>query len=313
MTANSTSAPAATGRPAPGAPWPNGVADVAEQGRICALAVRGLRDLQDVVARHAALFAAPTFDPALLSSVATAIAFTAPWYPAERLRTTTRTLLWVFAADWLIDTRAESAAEVRNTVAACLAVADGAPAPADSPLAALLAELRADLGAAPAYGDLAPVWREELAAMFAAVAREWDWKHLPAGSAELPDLDGYLANADNLACSFVNVTHWIAVGDPDCRAHLAELRSVGRDVQQVLRLVNDLATHRRDVAWGDLNALALVADPALVNARLAQLTRRCEERIAGLADRVPRQAAYLHRQIAYTSGFYQVSDFWGPA
>ncbi|WP_308194774.1 terpene synthase family protein [Micromonospora sp. R77] len=304
--------------PPPAATLDGGVApaSVAEQGRICALATRGLRDLQDVAARHPGLFSAATFDPALLSSVATAIAFTAPWYPAARLRLTTRVLLWVFAADWAIDTRAGTAEEVRRTVADCLAVADGAPPPRGAELAHLLAEIRDELTTAPAWAAQRTVWREELDRMFQAVAREWDWKSLPTdpvtGRPPL-DLDGYLDNADNLACSFVNVTHWISVGDPDCLDHLPELRSVGRDVQRVLRLVNDLATHRRDLEWGDLNALLLVAEPAEVTTRLTELAARCRERIAALADRSPRQAEYLHRQIAYTSGFYQLSDFWGAA
>ena len=102
---------------------------VAEQGRVCALAVRGVRDLQDVTAAHPELFDAAPFDPALLSSVATAIAFTAPWHTAAELRITTRTLLWVFAADWQVDYLARSVDDVRKVVTDCLAVADGAAPP----------------------------------------------------------------------------------------------------------------------------------------------------------------------------------------
>ena len=50
-----------------GAPWPvqTGPDPVAEQGRVCALAVRGVRDLQGVTAAHPELFDAAPFDPAL--------------------------------------------------------------------------------------------------------------------------------------------------------------------------------------------------------------------------------------------------------
>ncbi|MBQ1073418.1 terpene synthase [Micromonospora sp. C31] len=289
-----------------------GLVDVAEQGRICALATRGVRDLQEVVAAHPGLFSATPFDPAMLSSVATAIAFTAPWHSADELRITTRTLLWVFAADWQVDHLAASAEDVRAVVAECLAVADGAAPPAGRHLARLLADIRDELARVPAFGGLRPVWRDELARMLAAVAREWDWKNAaaaPGGS--LPTLDRYLDNADNLACSFVNVTHWLATGDGNCLRHLDELLTVGREVQRVLRLVNDLATHERDVEWGDLNALMLVADPALVRARLTGLTQRCHGLLDLLAGRDPRQADYMRRQISFTAGFYQVSDFWG--
>ncbi|MGK5676676.1 terpene synthase family protein [Micromonospora sp. URMC 106] len=294
------------------APPRDGHADVAEQGRICALATRGVRDLQEVTAAHPGLFSAATFDSALLGSVANAIAFTAPWHSAAELRITTRTLLWVFAADWQVDYLATSADDVRAVVAQCLAVADGADPPAGRHLARLLADIRDDLATVPAFDRFRPVWRDELARMFAAVAREWDWKNAsraPDGS--LPTLDRYLDNADNLACSFVNATHWIATGDGECLRHLDELLTVGREVQRVLRLVNDLATHERDVEWGDLNALMLVPDPALVRDRLTQLTRRCQGLLDLLAERDPRQADYMRRQISFTAGFYQVSDFWG--
>ncbi|MEV4662338.1 terpene synthase family protein [Micromonospora echinofusca] len=289
-----------------------GQADVAEQGRICALATRGVRDLQKVTAAHPGLFSADTFDSAMLGSVATAIAFTAPWHSADELRITTRTLLWVFAADWQVDYLAASADDVRALVAECLAVADGADPPAGRHLARLLADIRDELATVPAFDRLRPVWRDELERMFTAVAREWDWKKAsgaPGGS--LPTLDRYLDNADNLACSFVNVTHWVATGDGNCLRHLDELLTVGREVQRVLRLINDLATHQRDVEWGDLNALMLVSDPVLVRDRLAQLTQRCHGLLDLLAEREPRQADYMRRQISFTAGFYQVSDFWG--
>ncbi|MEW2385062.1 terpene synthase family protein [Micromonospora sp. NPDC047707] len=282
-------------------------AAVTEQGRICALATRGTRDLQEVTAAHPELFADATFDPALLGSVATAIAFTAPGYDAARLRTTTRTLLWVFAADWQVDYRARSADDVRRIVTDCLAVADGATPPPGRHLARLLAEIRDDLAAVPAFSRRAGVWRDELARMLAAVEREWHWKN----DRSLPTFQEYLDNADNLACSFVNATHWLATGDDGCLRHLDELLAAGRGVQRVLRLVNDLATYRRDVRWGDLNALMLVPDPAEVRQRLAALTDRTEQELGRLPD--PDQADYLRRQIAYTSGFYQVSDFWGAA
>ncbi|MFC4017681.1 terpene synthase family protein [Micromonospora sp. GCM10011542] len=287
---------------------------IAEQGRVCALAVRGVRDLQDVTAAHPELFDAAPFDPALLSSVATVVAFIAPWHTAAELRITTRTVLWAFAADWQVDYLARSADDVRQVVTDCLAVADGAAPPPGRHLARLLADLRDELATVPAFARLRPVWRDELARLFAAVSREWDWKNLPTDPStgrRLPDLDGYLDNADNSACSFVNVTHWIATGDEGTLAQLTDLLHVGRGVQRVLRLVNDLATHGRDAEWGDLNALSLVADPAEVTGRLDELTAHSRAEIADLARSNPRQADYLHRQISFTGGFYQVSDFWG--
>ncbi|MFU8850231.1 terpene synthase family protein [Micromonospora sp. SL1-18] len=288
---------------------------VAEQGRICALAARLERDLHEVVSHHQDLFTGRPFDSALISSIAMSIAATAPEYTAEQLRVTTRILLWVFAADWQIDYLARTADDVRAVIAGCLAVADGSAPPDMHPLARLLAEIRDELAPTPAFAAMQPMWREELGRMFAAVEQEWNWKTTHEATSGLrrcaPTLDEYLGNADNLACVLVNVTHWIVIGDQDCLDHCADLRVASREVQRALRLVNDLATYRRDLQWGDLNALMLVDDSAEVTARLTTLIEGCHELIRPLETTCPGQAAYMRRQIAFTSGFYEVSDFWG--
>lgn len=288
---------------------------VADHGRLCALAVRLERDLHVVGSGHEDLFSGRPFDSGLFSSIAMSIAFTAPECTAEQLRATTRTLLWVFAADWQIDYLAQEADDVRRIVAGCLAVADGAPPPDGHPLARLLAEIRDELAVAAGFATMRSAWREELQRMFVAVAREWEWKTTRAAAPDArlaaPTLDEYLGNSDNLACSLVNMSLWICIGDQDCLDHLEDLRIASREVQRVLRLINDLATYRRDVQWGDLNALMLVDDPAEVTNRLAALIEGCHELIRPLETTCPRQARYMKRQIAFTSGFYQVSDFWG--
>ncbi|MFY1673860.1 terpene synthase family protein [Plantactinospora sp. WMMB334] len=286
-----------------------------DHGRICALAVRLERDLHLVASNHGDLFSGRPFDSGLISSIAMSIAFTAPEHTAEQLRLTTRTLLWVFAADWQIDYLAQVADDVQQIAADCLAVADGGPPSDGHPLARLLAEIRDELAVVPAFASLRSAWRDELRRMFAAVVREWEWKTTRVEAAPdalaAPTLDEYLSNSDNLACSLVNVSLWIYSGEQDCLDHLEDLMVASREVQRVLRLVNDLATYRRDLQWGDLNALMLVEDPAEVSNRLAALVEGCHDIIRPLESICPRQARYLKRQIAFTSGFYQVSDFWG--
>ncbi|TDB72235.1 terpene synthase family protein [Micromonospora sp. KC723] len=290
------------------------VLTAAEQGRVCALAVSLGRDLHKVVARHQDLFAGRPFDPAFVTSVAMSVAFTAPEYTVEQLRVTARTVLWVFAADWQIDYLAKSEDELSAIADDCLAVADGSPPDDRHPLARLLADIRDELAGAPAFAAVQPVWRDELGRMFAAMAREWSWKTAHEASdarSVAPTLDEYLANADNLAGVLVSVTHWAHLGDRDSLDHLDELRVVAREVQRAIRLVNDLATYRRDLQWGDLNALMLVGDPTEVTARLTMVIEGCHDLIRPLEDTCPRQAAFLRRQIAFTRGFYQLSDFWG--
>ncbi|MFG2169392.1 terpene synthase family protein [Micromonospora chersina] len=283
---------------------------VVEQARIGALAVAVERDLHTVVADHRDLFAGRPFDPALVSGIAMSVAFTAPEHTAEQLRVTARTVLWVFAADWQIDYLARTADDVREVTAACLAVADAGPSSARHPLARLLGGIRDELSATPAFALVEPVWRDELGRMLAAMSREWRWKTTRGTGPGDPTLDEYLDIADNTGAMLVSVTHWASVGDQDCLDHLDALRVAGRATQRAIRLINDLATHRRDLQWGDLNALML-ADATDVTARLTTTVEESRELLRPLERSCPRQAAFLSRQIAFTSGFYRVSDFWG--
>ncbi|GIJ55064.1 terpene synthase family protein [Virgisporangium aurantiacum] len=280
----------------------------AESGRISALAAGGQRDLAGRAAAYPAIFPPEPFDGTLFSSVALATAYGAPWCSRDQLTAANRAALWVFAADWRIDYLSRSAGEADAVVARCLAVADGHDPGDDDPLGRFLAEIRDLLGVGPG-GHRA--WRAELRRMLTAMARERRWTLDHAAGGPLPSIERYLDNADNFGSSFVNVSHWIAMGEPDSLAHLPDLTAAGRLVQRVLRLVNDLATYDRDVGWGDLNALMLGVDRAEVTARIAALVEDCLGRLEPLTDRCPREAVYLARQIGFSSGFYRVGDFWG--
>ncbi|WP_446215891.1 terpene synthase family protein [Micromonospora sp. IBHARD004] len=286
------------------------LASAAEQGRICALAARGQRELQRRTAAQPDLFPSRPFDAALLSSVSLAMAFSAPWCTAEELALTGRAVLWGFAVDWQVDHLATSRSEIDLITKTSLAVADGAAA--EDPLGRFLAELRDDLAATPGFAGLRGLWREELDRTLTAMAREWDWKTAAeAGAGGRPTLTEYLANADNLAATVVNVAHWIHTGTPGTHRQLPRLVAVSDEVQRALRLVNDLATYERDLEWGDLNAIMLVDDRAEIERRTAAQIDHCRHLLAELAANCPREADYLSRQLGFTSGFYRLTDFWG--
>jgi hypothetical protein len=286
------------------------LASAAEQGRICALAARGQRDLQRRVAAQPDLFPGEPFDAALLSSISLAMAFSAPWCTAEELGITGRAVLWGFAVDWQVDHLATSRSEIDRITKACLTVADGAAA--EDPLGRFLAELRDDLAATPAFAGLRGLWREEIDRTLTAMAREWDWKTAAKdGTAGPPTLTEYLDNADNLAATVVNVAHWIHTGTPETHRRLPRLVTVSDEVQRALRLVNDLATYQRDLEWGDLNAIMLVDDRTEIERRTAAQIDHCRHLLAELAPDCPRETDYLTRQLGFTSGFYRLTDFWG--
>ncbi|WP_341721316.1 terpene synthase family protein [Micromonospora sp. FIMYZ51] len=279
----------------------------AEQGRICALVAQGQRDLAKVAASHPDLFPDKPFDAALFGNVAMAIAFGAPWCDPAQLRITNRAVLWGFAVDWLIDHEARSRDEIDRLTTRCLAVADGAPPESDDALGIFLAELRDELATVPAFAAYRDRLREEIRKVLAAMAREWDWKQ---NAGTLPDFAQYLDNAANLACTVVNVVHWIHTDDPATLAQLDALLAASDQVQRILRLVNDLGTYERDRRWGDLNALMLVSR-AEVEQRIAELVTEAGTMLEPLRDSCPVQADYLARQIGFSSGFYRSTDFWG--
>ncbi|GAA2606356.1 terpene synthase family protein [Actinomadura fulvescens] len=292
---------------------PNPVADHPPQdardaGSIMAQAVRCARDLESCAEEHPGLFAARPFDSTLYHAVACANAFGSPGVPAAGLRVAGRTSLWIFALDWLVDHIAATRAEIDDITRRCLAVADGA-APADGDeLARFLAEIRDELALAPGFTDLRADWRRQLRRLLDAGAREWSWK---SGAAPRPSFAEYLDNADNYGSAWVNISHWIASGAPQVVAHREALQAASREVQRVLRLLNDLATYERDVTWGDLNALMLGVDRSEVTAHLDLLVERCHRLIEPIRSAHPEAAVYLERQIGYSTGFYGITDYWG--
>ncbi|MEW2358155.1 terpene synthase family protein [Spirillospora sp. NPDC029432] len=281
----------------------------AEHGKICALAARAQRDLQGCADRHPELFAARPFDGALFGTVSLANAFGSPDDSAAQIEIANRTSLWIFALDWLVDYKARSRAEVEEVLAGCRAVGDGGDPVPGRPLTAFLAEIRDRLAEAPGFAELRPVWRDELERMLRSMALEWEWKS--AGAAGRPTFEEYLDNADNFGSTWVNIAHWISTGGPSWTDHLDDLRAASREVQRVLRLLNDLATYERDVEWGDLNALLLGTGREAVTERIAVLVERCRELIGALHGPCPREAVYLERQIGYSIGFYGATDYWG--
>ncbi len=287
-------------------------AAAAEHGRICAVAMDCQVDLQSCAKLYGDLFPPEPFDPRLFSAVALVNAFGSPRLSPDRLRIATRATLWVFAADYLVDYAAKSAAEIDDIVRACLSVAEGG-SPADGePLTGFLAEIRGELANSPLFETLGRAWRDESERYLTAMAREWHWKtaHGDAGG-PLPSFEEYLDNSDNIASTWVNLSHWIFTGGPRIADRLDALLAASRQVQRVLRLLNDLASFERDLRWGDLNALLLGVDRAEVSERVAALVAGCRRSFEPLRSACPEEVAYLERQIGYSTGFYGLTDYWG--
>ncbi|WP_084517988.1 terpene synthase family protein [Microtetraspora niveoalba] len=293
-----------------------------DMGRIAALAAAAGRDLRKCAESYDDLFGGKPFDPGFYGSLALVGAFGSPWATADELRIVNRAALWVFAVDWLVDVTAKTSEDVDTIVRDCLATADGTvdgtadgTAGPATPLTRFLADIRDDLASVPAFAAARPVWRAQLERMLTAMAREWRWndaRENAGGTGRvLPDLEEYLANADGTGSSFVNVSHWIFTGDPWTVSHLDEVMAISAEVQRYLRLLNDLATYRRDVGWGDVNVLMLGVGRDEVSERMAELADRAGELLEPLRDVCPRTVAYLECQVGFNTGFYGGADYWG--
>ncbi|WP_173096798.1 terpene synthase family protein [Actinomadura verrucosospora] len=303
-----TAADGAASRPS-GLARPDALADARETGAVMAQAVKCARDLAACAADHPGLFDAKPIDETLFNAVACANAFGSPWLDAAGIRMAARTSLWIFGLDWLVDHVAAERAEIEDINRRCLAVADGAPPVPGDGLTQFLAEIRDEVAQSPAFASLRGDWRAQLRRLLECGAREWDWKS--GDRAAWPTFDEYLDNADNYGSAWVNVSHWIVHADAGVLAHAGELQVVSREVQRILRLLNDLATYERDVTWGDLNAQMLGVDRATITERIGRIVERCGELLAPLRADCPEAVAYLERQIGYSTGFYELSDYWG--
>ena len=286
-----------------------------ECGVISAVAGQSQREMREWAARYPGLLDAKTADPAMFATLAAAAAFSGPGLTAADLRMANQICLWCFGLDWRIDYVATSEREVQDIVRRCAAVAEGAAPVAGDELTRALADLREELAAAPAFAGLRSCWLDELRLMLEAMAREWAWKAArDAGAIDRPTFEEYVANAHNLGFSFVFAAHWIATAGPVDGDPRDLVRAASREVQRVIRLLNDLGTYERDLAWGDLNALMLDVTRDGVNSRLAGITAAARERLRTLRDRHPRlagHAEYMERQMDFCAGFYGVGDFWG--
>jgi hypothetical protein len=286
--------------------------DARAAGSVMAQAVQSARAMAEWAKAYPNLFSAKPIDETLFNSVACANAFGSPLLTADELRMVNRVSLWFFGLDWIVDHLTASRAGADDIARRCIAVAGGDSSAADDELTAFLAEIREELTTSRTYPALHEVWCDQLRRTLTAMAREWSWKtQALGGDAPQPTFADYLENADNNGAAWVNLSHWIASGDQRIPAHIEVLQRANLEVQKVLRLLNDLGSYERDLSWGDLNVLMLGVDRTDVARHIALLVDNCHELIQPLRVVCPEQAEYLERQIGFSAGFYEFSDFWG--
>ncbi|WP_327092425.1 terpene synthase family protein [Nonomuraea sp. NBC_01738] len=274
-------------------------------GRSCAVAVSCARALTEHARSYPRLFPPALFDTGLFTSIGLVSAFGSPHAGADELIVVSRAALLVFALDHHFDLA--EAGQVHDLVETCLAAADGAP-PGNA-AAELVTDLRTQLASRASLTHLHTLWREQLHRFLQAQLHSWGWRT----EGRLPGtLPAYMAIADGCGSALVNLSHWIATADSAALAVLEHLQQAGAEVQNYLRLLNDLATATRE-ADRDINALALGFPLEQITHAMDAHAARALELICAVDDQAPREALYLRRQLAFNTGFYQGADYWGTA
>lgn len=284
----------------------------AEQGRISAIAATGHRDLATYTADYPKLLPSRPFDPTFFAAVSLNTAFSAPWCTPEQLRLTNRAAVWVRALHWWVHRPTSAASDVDIVIDRCRAVAHGVPPEPQDELGRFLSDILTELRPQPGFIAGRERWQTELERTLTAIHREWRWKAIGQAQPDpaRPTLRDYLDNADSFGSTFVNLTHWLRLGEGSALAHLNELVTVSREAQRVLRLVDDLTSPTRGTSRGGFDVL-LTADRATVEDQVGHLVDRCRELLRPLEVRCPIQASYLARQLGFNSGFHRIADLWG--
>ncbi len=148
--------------------------------------------------------------------------FSAPWCRAAELRLTNRAVLSGFALDWQVDRSPPLPSRLTDWCASSFSSRTARPRRRRKRTTArvhLLADLLADLAAEPAFAELGQGWRAAPRRPSRAMQQGWQWKRRCGDNLQpRPTLTDYLDDADDLACTVVNVVHWIRTGGADKEA-----------------------------------------------------------------------------------------------
>ena len=228
-----------------------------EAGAICARAGRSQRDMREWAETYPGLFSAKPFDAALYSTLSLAMAFGGPWFDAEQLRMANKVSLWAFGLDWLVDYVATSPAEVEEIARRCL---DVAAAPRRSPATTSPACSPTSATSSP------PRPRSPSSGRSGATSWSACWAGCSRSGAGRPTRSRRpsrsISPTPTTSASPSSSPPTGSMSRAPARSRTStRVREAAWAVQRVIRLLNDLGTYERDVAWGDLNVLLLGVDP----------------------------------------------------
>ena len=212
---------------------------------------------------------------------------------------------WFF---WLDDVTegADSDTLVDDLVEGCRAVAAGEQPSIDHSLMRALADIRAELAAAPLWPVLATRWQERVMRMAVGYRRYREFSRALADGTP-PSPAEYMSITMGAAAT--RVTHLIAAEGLDVVDHLEPLLQAIEAQDHAHRLVNDIQTVDRDRRDGDINVLFLGVTPREAADQAEDYVARAHSILRPLVAAQVRAAIEVDRQTSFTIAFYQAMDY----
>lgn len=231
--------------------------DASTRDRVFGLASSAAQALQSWAERY------PVIRQIRILPLCMSVSAAAPFSSVEDIISTARVSLWVFTLDDLFDEGGLPEADLLCRADSYREVAFGrARGPFEDDLAEALCEVREDLGRYPLFGSLGDAWAWALCGTIEGMIRELDWRlyYGVHGADALPSYDEYIANG---LYSIGGPPHiWaalIAADDLSTPDHLEHLRPMERIASTCVRLANDLQSHSKELAEGNVNSLVLLS------------------------------------------------------
>ncbi|MGW1072137.1 terpene synthase family protein [Streptomyces sp. NPDC002537] len=290
-------------------------------------------DRADVTATALRSWAVPPVRTTLIPGVSLVTAATARDAGDHERLLAAQICLWTFAVDDLFDEGRLTFEELQQRCHAwqILARHDHLGPPDDTPLSAVLLGIVRELRRYPLFPALRAVWAEALTEVLTGMLREHRWRDRHRSTGTLPSLRAYRVNGMRSIGGPICLWTVIAMlGDPSVPHRLGPLRRLERAACLAIRLANDLRTHEREAAQGDINAVTLHYaaarrtgqghDRALSTARANVLREmraeldRCAALRPLVATATGAPEALLTETALFACSFYAVQDVrdFGP-
>lgn len=264
--------------------------------------------LANALQREAAAWAVAYGDvatPGITVPLALSHALVCPWRRPDELRASNRMGNWFF---WLDDVTegADSDTLVDDLIEGCRAVVAGEQPSIDHSLIGALADIRAELAAAPLWPLLATRWQELVVRTVVGHRRYREFTRALADGTP-PSPAEYMSIT--MGAEATRVTHLIAAEGLDVVDHLEPLLQAIEAQDHAHRLVNDIQTVDRDRRDGDINVLFLGVTPQEATDQAEGYVARVHSVLRPLVAAQVRAAIEVERQTSFTLAFYRAMDY----